>query len=235
MASLDGFIKACMEGDVVLARAALEAGLSPNLEADVEYGTKPLHWAADNGHATVIGLLIEGRADIHAVDKQGNTALHAAACNGDAAAISTLLSSRADVAAADSNRWTVLHAAACCGHRAAIAALIEAGADVRARDIQEGTPLHVAGHYRQPASIRALLEAKADPAAKNNEDKTPLFLARFSDVPSEHEDASVALLEEAQAAARQKLAALGQRLEEKKRSQERGWLRSLPALICCRD
>ena len=46
------------------------------------YGRTPILWAAENGHADVVGLLMELGADIQKEDNYGRTPLHSAAANG---------------------------------------------------------------------------------------------------------------------------------------------------------
>eukprot|EP00930_Biecheleria_cincta_P060732 TRINITY_DN46344_c0_g1_i1.p1 TRINITY_DN46344_c0_g1~~TRINITY_DN46344_c0_g1_i1.p1 ORF type:complete len:251 (-),score=61.30 TRINITY_DN46344_c0_g1_i1:203-955(-) len=226
MSAVDKLIGSAIEGNVEQLQAALKAGVSANLDADKEGGTKPLHWAADNGHVEVIRALLDGKAEVLAKDKEGMTALHAAACNGRPVCMTTLLDARASLVSKDNNGWTPLHHASCCGHSDAIASLVHARANLSAKDSRNGQPLHVAATYRQVDAVRLLLDARADPLAKTSEDQTPLFCARWApDESSEKEQVCVDLLQPAM-----------QRLREEKHrqiAQQQRLLRFLPCLASC--
>ena len=45
-------------------------------------GWTPLHWAANNGHATIVEYLLTKGAEINVKDNRGRTPLHLAADNG---------------------------------------------------------------------------------------------------------------------------------------------------------
>ena len=66
---------------------ACQALLDPVYGADVNARTSnhrtPLHLAVANGHTTVAELLIDSRAEVGAVDLEGNTCLHIAAAKGN--------------------------------------------------------------------------------------------------------------------------------------------------------
>lgn len=60
------------------------------------YGDTALMWAAAAGHVDVVRLLIEGGADVRAVDNEGVTALHLARANGHAEVAAALIAAGAD-------------------------------------------------------------------------------------------------------------------------------------------
>ena len=74
-----------------------------------KYGGTPILWAADNGHADVVGLLMELRADIHKANDGGETPLYRAAYNGHADVVKMLVAGKADINQADNAGWTPLY------------------------------------------------------------------------------------------------------------------------------
>ncbi|PMD41336.1 ankyrin, partial [Hyaloscypha variabilis F] len=61
------------------------------------YQQTALHNAADQGGVTMIQLLLDHGADVHARNQIGETALHFAARKGDLKAIAMLLDRGADI------------------------------------------------------------------------------------------------------------------------------------------
>ena len=100
-------------------------------------GLTPLHAAAQGGHAGVVRVLVEARADVNAREKkQGVIPLFVAARDGTAAAVAALVSAGADVRATTEGGFTALHAAAERGDQSIVQVLLRNGApaDARARD-----------------------------------------------------------------------------------------------------
>lgn len=90
---------------VAIARKLLAAGADPN-SAHNHRGARPLHYAADGylrspvfsalEQVRTIRCLLNARADLHAVDKNGATALHRSVRTRSAAAVECLLQAGAD-------------------------------------------------------------------------------------------------------------------------------------------
>ncbi|KAL1498891.1 hypothetical protein AB1Y20_013414 [Prymnesium parvum] len=97
-------------------------------------GASPLHWAAMNGHAGAVRLLLEKNADTAARDDNGASPLHWAAMNGHEGAVRVLLEKNADTAAKNNDGDSPLHCAAGYGHEGAVRLLLESNADTTARD-----------------------------------------------------------------------------------------------------
>ncbi|XP_047468529.1 GA-binding protein subunit beta-1-like, partial [Penaeus chinensis] len=77
-------------------RAAL-AALSTDARADFFKRRRPLHFAASNGHNTVVDVLLAGGADVNARNNSGWSPLHSAAYNGHNTVVDVLLAGGADV------------------------------------------------------------------------------------------------------------------------------------------
>ncbi|KAI1472908.1 ankyrin repeat-containing domain protein [Daldinia caldariorum] len=158
----------------------------PDIESkDTSYDNQtPLMWAAQEGYNAIVGLLLDGGADVN-LDYLFDTPLIKAVKNKHAIVASTLLTRGADVEAADINGKTPLfHAAtlkrghntqSCCNDLAKL--LLERGADIQARDITGRTPLSYAAEEGCDAAVRLLLENGADIDLKDNEGRTALSYA----------------------------------------------------------
>ncbi len=89
--------------------ALLAAGASPNppLYDSHRYAT-PLHAAAYNGYAGILGALIRAGAELEALGKGRRTPLHCAARTGHVDCVAALVAAGADVDARDSSARTPL-------------------------------------------------------------------------------------------------------------------------------
>jgi ankyrin repeat protein len=151
-----------------------------------EYGTTPLHRAAQAGDLSAVCSLLAAGADVnesvedsHAPDPNwlGFSALHFAAANGRVAVVKTLLEAGANVNAADTNGDTPLHYAAENGATEIVSLLLKQGATPNAANEEGGTPLHYAATNGHVAVVQSLLEAGADVNARCTIGSTPLHFA----------------------------------------------------------
>jgi len=169
---------AAMRGDKDAVRSLIKAGVDVNgAQGD---GMSALHWAAEQGHAELAGVLIYAGANIAAVTRIGQyTPLHLAGKSGSTPVIEVLLKAGADVTARSTNSGvTPLHMAASSGSAVAINALIDAKAEVDALESVAGqTPLIFAAGLNRVDAIAALLARGADASITTKVIDIPKFNA----------------------------------------------------------
>jgi len=126
-----------------------------------------LHDAAKAGDTAAVKRLLDGGAQIDALDGSGSTALYVAAQNGRAGIVVLLLAAGANPRHQTMGRYysigTPLHAAVREGHLEAARALLDAGVDPNLPDEGVGPPLHVAIKSGQAGSAKLLKSYGAQP------------------------------------------------------------------------
>jgi ankyrin repeat protein len=158
-------LRACARaGSVKAAAVLLSAKASVNGE-----GLSALHDACHMGHADVVKLLLDARADKEARNDMAETPLYTAVRGGWPQCLELLLTAKADVHARV-HGWGAVHAAA--------SAPFEADRENRTGALKEA----------MCAALRLLLAAKADidmPAQPNTDTRgqTPAFVAAANDCP----------------------------------------------------
>ena len=161
-------------------------------------GMTAVLWAAGQGHADVLGALLQAGANPNAVDDHGRTALHYSASRGHHDAVLLLLKSGVAVDTTSDRRVTALQLAAAEGHLEIVKALCDAGAALDAQaDDANMTALHGASQMGHTAVIQALLGAGAAATALDSSARTPLHHA----AQRGHAEAVEALLNASSAAA----------------------------------
>ena len=148
---MSSFFDAAIEGDCARLRALIAAGEDVNARSE-HYGRTPLHFAADNGRADAVALLLENGAD---------TGLRTTGFG--------------------SAGWTPLHNAASSGHPHCIALLLAAGSDANVKCTSDSsTPLITLGRcgassHETTACVSLLIQAGARADAANNQGVTPIW------------------------------------------------------------
>ncbi|KAF5244289.1 hypothetical protein FANTH_7799 [Fusarium anthophilum] len=142
-------------------------------QADVtdDYNRTPLSYAAEQGHKSVIELLIDNGADKDSrgtgeYEHEGRTPLSFAAEKGHEAAARTLINREACLHLACSTKfepgWTPLSYATRCGHKAVVALLLESGAELEYDNSWRTALSHAAEKGHKDIAI-LLLQRGADP------------------------------------------------------------------------
>jgi len=67
------------------------------------FGKTPLHYAAQNGHLSIVEYLVNQKADRDAKNIDGKTPLHLAANNGHLSVVEYLVNQKADINAKDND------------------------------------------------------------------------------------------------------------------------------------
>ncbi|MBY0352759.1 ankyrin repeat domain-containing protein [Candidatus Babeliales bacterium] len=142
----------------------LAQGANPNTRNN--QNNTPLLWAAKNGRAECLRLLLEcektDAATIDARDVINRSALHLAAKGGHLECLRLLLAKNADINAYGYQDSTPLHAAAQEGHSECVALLINAGAEVDVVNLDGQTALHCTAISGNSGCVTLLLQAGAD-------------------------------------------------------------------------
>lgn len=186
----------CINGLPIITASLLEDSKVEfqGLNATDIYGRTPLIWAAENGHAEVVELLLEAGANIEAKDERfGQSPLICGARKGYTEVIEVLLKAGANTEAQDEVfRQSPLIWAAENGLGAAIELLLKAGAIIETKDEAFGYSLLVwAAENGLAEATELLLKAGANIEADIG-GKSPLLYATVN----EHAEAVKLLLKE---------------------------------------
>lgn len=159
-----------------------------------QHGAAPLHWAASNGHETVVGLLLKAKAHTNLCDNDGcghrfgpckQHHLRVVCARGCTLTSWCRRFSLGCVrfrlcwdAPRDVVRYTPLHLAALDGHVAPVTLLIDARDSNLTNKTNDGnTALHLSASMGHAIVVETLLAAKADVNDDNNDGETSLHLA----------------------------------------------------------
>jgi hypothetical protein len=125
--------------------------------------------------------LIEAKAPLDTVDKDGWSALMLAAFNGHEACLQALIKAKAPLDTMSNDGWSALKLAASKGHEACLQALIEAKAPLDTVDKGGWSALMLAASKGHEACLQALIKAKAPLDTVDKDGWSALTLAiRFS-------------------------------------------------------
>ena len=190
-----------------LARTGDAEGVAAAVAADPECVTAvdslqrtALHLAAWAGHAGVVRLLLEAKANVHAGACDNMLAIHFAAQNGHEAVCKELLKGGGKVNAADAKRAnTALHTAVSKNHVATCTYLLKKNGNVKARNKAGKTPVELAttdemrqlfaeaGRAKAGDAPEAKPEASAAPSAEAATAEAHSGAAKPAAPPSEAE------------------------------------------------
>ena len=121
---------------------------------------RALHAAIAGGDSETVRILVEGGAEVNAVDNFGEPALHAAIDGENREIVRILVTAGADVDAKNSFGETALHSAILKGDSESVRILVEAGADVDITDAFGDSALSRAVHEGNKEILQILANAR---------------------------------------------------------------------------
>lgn len=145
-----------------------------DVNAANKLGQRPLHIAAEHGHAAIAEVLLSAGASVHATDNMDQQPLHKATPAGHIAVVQLLLKHGAVVYAKDSTGAVPLFVAAREGHGSVVQALLSEGATSEVRDF--------AGQQPQLAAVAAA----SFPAVRSMRSVHAIVLAADSQLAAEY-------------------------------------------------
>jgi ankyrin repeat protein len=125
-------------------------------------GRTPLSWAAQEGRLGIVGLLIQGGADLDELDGEGCTPLRRALENGHEAVAQLLIERGADVNLRDERGNTPLLWPSDMGNEGVVQLLIHNGADVNVRNVDGWTALMRTSYNGKKAVVQLLIDSGAE-------------------------------------------------------------------------
>ena len=157
-----GVVDAARAGDVAAVRALLKQGGDVN--AAQGDGMTALHWAAQQGNAQLVSMLLSAGANVRATTRLGDyTPLHLASQAGHASTVAALIAVGAAADVRTTTGASPLMLAAKSGSTDTVTRLIENGADINAVETANGqTALMVAAGLNRPEVVKLLLARGAD-------------------------------------------------------------------------
>jgi len=155
----------------------LAAGAPVNCKVTEDLST-PLHKACAGGkpgHLSAVRQLLQGGADVHALNKWRETPLLTAANHGQAAAVEALLRSGGDPCKCTDTGWSPLSIAAYKGHDDVVRLLLEEGAPTEEADPTLSALLQAATKGL-PDTVELLLRHGADHTVTTKKGDTALSI-----------------------------------------------------------
>lgn len=143
-----------------------------------EDASTPLHKAcagAKVGHLSAVRLLLDGHADVHALNKWRETPLLTAANHGQAGAVEALLRAGADPCKCTDTGWSPLSIAAYKGHDDVVKLLLDEGAPTEEADPTLSALLQAATKGL-PDTVELLLRYGADHTVTTKKGDTALSI-----------------------------------------------------------
>ena len=149
---------AAVEGNPEMCKYLISTGGNVNVAHYSYLSWTPLHVAANNGHASVIDVLIQNGADTETRDSNGDTPLCLAAQNGHTKVCERLIQNGAKIDAQNrKNGRTALHVAAVHGNNDVYRILVKANANAHIKDKEGNTPEDLARTVQAKNSASGIL------------------------------------------------------------------------------
>lgn len=164
------------------------------------YGRTALHYAAEQGYADIIEILLKAGCFVNAMDFEGMTPLYLASARGHTEAVTCLVSQSANVNLRATDKSTPLHSASSRGQLDIMKILLSNGSKVDALDYSDRSPLYVAAQRGHKNIVELLLSkgarvnleevhgytALCEAVWQNNLDMAELLVSRGARVTQSH-------------------------------------------------
>jgi ankyrin repeat protein len=146
-------------------------------------GCVAFHYAAKNGHDSVLRRLLKAGSNVFASNKNGQLPLHLACEAAKESTVKLLLDENARAGAQDRNGRTPLHYAAQSGTKRIVWLLVDSGATM-CPDEDDILPIHLAAETSSDIMVKELLKLGADALAEDAFGKTAVHHCLESSKPS---------------------------------------------------
>ena len=147
--------------------------LGVNINAREASGRTALMLAVEENQLNVVKVLLNGKADIQAINKYGDNALFIAVNRGNSSALHLLLEAGAKLNSRDANGNTALLLATQKRNPKIVLALLGKGADVEIRNHNHMTAAKIAKDRGYKPILHALLAKGAILGKNGNKDSSP--------------------------------------------------------------
>lgn len=165
---------AAEKNDVNTVKFLLKLGANPNIQYA---GTSLLHRAIGNEQSVLATALINGGANVNAIDTYKRTPIHIAIHKKDPRLTRLLIKSKASIHRVDQSKDTLLHIAVREDKPALAGLLLKSGARVNLKNDSKETPLQIAVRDSKLVMARMLVKAGAHVNLKDDRGRTPLQIA----------------------------------------------------------
>ena len=140
-----------------------------------------LHCAVQEGHRSVVQVLIDAGVDIEAKNDVGRSPLLFASSLGHLDIVKMLVEAGADVCVTDNEGDTCLMLATYCGHTETVRYLVGLkDVEVNHAENNGWTALHLTVELKLPGVVQVLIDAGADVEAQDTDGLSPLLFASSS-------------------------------------------------------
>ena len=126
-----------------------------------EEGNSVLHFAASNGHANIVKILLESGLNPNQRNGQGATPLIVAAEHGRSEVVEQLLAVRLKIDATDTHNGTALHYAIRFGHEDIVLRLLDSGCNKHIRGFDGYSPVSLALNNNRGRTVEKLADLKS--------------------------------------------------------------------------
>lgn len=145
------------------------------------YGRTALHYASDQGHVSIVQLLLTNGCNInHTCSSESLSPLHLACNKGHTEVVNLLIKAGARVDHTTNTKVTPLHLASSYGHIKVMQLLLQSGAKVDSMDSHDRTPLVRAVAHYQARAVELLVKHGARVNIEDVNGHTPLCEAVWS-------------------------------------------------------